>query len=141
MVERDAELDQALERLSHLAPRGLPCRLQHLVDFEKEGRVPEGGRPGDGARDLPGRRVGGREAVGRARREGPSRVLDDRLGPWRVHGEERRAVDLDQVPGGQPRADFGRGSGVRRGEPGEGRGGRGLVEAGDGELGEGVPER
>jgi hypothetical protein len=67
-------------------------------------------------------------------------VIGDGVGAGRVHREERPAAALDQVRGREPRAGRGRGRRLARREPLERGGRRRLVQTGDRELGERVPE-
>jgi acyl-CoA thioester hydrolase len=137
MVERDRDLDDALERLARVAGGILPDRLEHLVHFEEEPLVPECGRdPARAHVRVPG-------GIGIERGDRAERARRVRRGGLRV-----RAVDVEQdVRSGIDEMDareaLRRCERKRRalaGEPCERRRGVGVVARRERELRERVPE-
>ena len=138
VMQRDGDLDDALERLPLGPSRPLPLGFEHLVHFEEEALVPECDCLLDGHRDSVARgrssKCGGGAQAARSVRP---HALDVRS----MHVEERTGR-LHEMTADERRADIGwRRLAAVGGEPGERRACFRVVECGDDQLGQRVPER
>jgi len=140
MVEGDRDLDEPLQRLTGLARRALPHRLEDFVHLEEEARVPQGGGAGHRAGDRVA--AGGRTTPIRFRRgECMAGVRTDSGRVRCMHREQRRSVRVDQVLARQALGRRSLGRGIRGPEPDERRAGVVVIERLDGEMGERIAQR